>query len=143
MEPKAMVAGDLRQDPVVLEQIAECRAAIFDRTGTPTYGAPKPAEQLIAPGFTQKERADPRGESGALLETAAGAPFLQRRRRTGFRSPEATEVSEPPGQGHRRNNSVRACGFGNALKRVKRFECVRVTHFFIDFRGVNIGMGHF
>ena len=50
-----MVAGDHRQDPVVLEQIAECRAAIFDRTGTLTYGAPKPAEQLIAPGFTQKE----------------------------------------------------------------------------------------
>jgi cation transport ATPase len=54
MEPKAMVAGDLRQDPVVLEQIAECRAAIFDRTGTLAYGA-EAGRTLIALGFTQKE----------------------------------------------------------------------------------------
>jgi cation transport ATPase len=43
------------QIPVVLEQIAECRTAIFDKTGTLTYGAPKLTEQLIAPGFTEKE----------------------------------------------------------------------------------------
>jgi len=55
MEPKAMVAGDLRQDSVVLEQIAECRAAIFDRPGTLTYGAPKPAEQLIAPASPKRK----------------------------------------------------------------------------------------
>jgi high-affinity K+ transport system ATPase subunit B len=39
----------------VLEQIAECRTAIFDKTGTLTYGEPKLTEQLIAPGFAQKE----------------------------------------------------------------------------------------
>ena len=53
MEPKAMVAGDHRQDPVVLEQIAECRAAIFDRTGTLTYGA-EAGRTLIAPGLHPK-----------------------------------------------------------------------------------------
>ena len=102
-----MVAGDLRQDPVVLEQIAECRAAIFDRTGTLTYGAPKPAEQLIAPGFTQKEGLTFVASLEPTRNSRWRAPFLQRRRRTGFRSPEATEESEPPGQGHRRNNSAK------------------------------------
>jgi P-type E1-E2 ATPase len=43
------------KSPVVLEQIAECRTAIFDKTGTLTYGEPKLTEQLIAPGFEQKE----------------------------------------------------------------------------------------
>ena len=43
------------KSPVVLEQIAECRTAIFDKTGTLTYGAPKLTEQLVAPGFSQKE----------------------------------------------------------------------------------------
>ena len=43
------------KSPVVLEQIAECRTAIFDKTGTLTYGEPKLTEQLIAPGFAQKE----------------------------------------------------------------------------------------
>ena len=41
--------------PVVLEQIAGCRTAIFDKTGTLTYGEPKLTEQLIAPGFEQRE----------------------------------------------------------------------------------------
>ena len=61
------------KSPVVLEQIAECRTAIFDKTGTLTYGEPKLTEQLIAPGFAPAGRADARGESGALLETSAGA----------------------------------------------------------------------
>jgi heavy metal translocating P-type ATPase len=43
------------KNPVVLEQIAECRTAIFDKTGTLTYGEPKLTEQLLAPGFAQRE----------------------------------------------------------------------------------------
>lgn len=43
------------KSPVVLEQIAECRTAILDKTGTLTYGEPTLTEQLIAPGFDQTE----------------------------------------------------------------------------------------
>ena len=43
-----------RQEPVVLEQIARCRTALFDKTGTLTYGEPSLTEQLIAPGFAQR-----------------------------------------------------------------------------------------
>jgi len=89
------------KSPVVLEQIAECRTAIFDKTGTLTYGAPKLTEQLIAPGFAQKEvlslvagleRYSKHPLAGAILAAAKA---------DGLPLPEATEVSEPPGQGLR------------------------------------------
>jgi P-type E1-E2 ATPase len=85
----------------VLEQIAECRTAIFDKTGTLTYGAPKLTEQLIAPGFVQKEvltlvasleRYSKHPLSRAILDAAKGE---------GIALPEATEVSEQPGHGLR------------------------------------------
>jgi len=59
--------------PWCSSQIAECRTAIFDKTGTLTYGEPKLTEQLIAPGFAQKEVLTARREPGTLLETSAGA----------------------------------------------------------------------
>jgi len=89
------------KSPVVLEQIAECRTAIFDKTGTLTYGAPKLTEQLIAPGFAQKE----------VLTLAAGLEryskhplaraILAAAKTEGITLPEAAEVSELPGQGLR------------------------------------------
>ena len=83
----------------MLEQIAECRTAIFDKTGTLTYGKPKLIEQLIAPGFIRKdvltlvaslERYSKHPLAGAILEAA---------KEDGIVLPEASEVSEPPGQG--------------------------------------------
>lgn len=39
--------GILIKNPVVLEQISECKTMIFDKTGTLTYGEPQLTEQLI------------------------------------------------------------------------------------------------
>ncbi len=87
------------KSPVVLEQIAECRTAIFDKTGTLTYGEPTLTEQIIAPGFTQQdvltlvagvERYSKHPLARAILAAAAEA---------GIQLPEASEVSEAPGQG--------------------------------------------
>jgi heavy metal translocating P-type ATPase len=89
------------KSPVVLEQIAECRTAIFDKTGTLTYGEPKLTDQLTAPGFVQTdvlrlvaslERYSKHPLARAILASATEA---------GIQLPEATEVSEPPGQGLR------------------------------------------
>ena len=112
------------KSPVVLEQIAECRTAIFDKTGTLTYGAPKLTEQLIAPGFAQKEGTDPRGECGALLETSAGArhscggeggrdsaPGGHRGER-GARPGAARNRFRPPGANHQPQPARRATGCG-------------------------------
>ena len=87
------------KSPVVLEQIAECRTAIFDKTGTLTYGEPALTELLPAPGFAEKdvltvvaslERYSKHPLARAVLAAAAKAAI---------QVPEATEVSEPPGQG--------------------------------------------
>src|SRR5215469_9123340 len=87
--------------PAALEQITGCRTAIFDKTGTLTYGEPKLTEQLIAPGFAQKEvlalaaslelySKHPLGRA-IVAEAEAGELHLQ----------PASQVSEPPGQGLR------------------------------------------
>jgi heavy metal translocating P-type ATPase len=89
------------KSPVVLEQIAGCRTAIFDKTGTLTYGEPTLTEQLVAPGFARRdvlnlaaslERYSKHPLAHAIVAAAAedGLPVL-----------EASEVSEPPGQGLR------------------------------------------
>lgn len=89
------------RSPVVLEQIAGCRTAIFDKTGTLTYGEPILTEQLSAPGFEQRdvltlvaslERYSKHPLSRAVL-AAATAYALH--------LPEASAVSEEPGQGLR------------------------------------------
>ena len=89
------------KSPVVLEQITGCRTAIFDKTGTLTYGQPTLTDQLIAPGFAQRdvltlvaslERYSKHPLARAILAAATTA---------GIQIPEATEVSEPPGQGLR------------------------------------------
>jgi len=89
------------KSPVVLEQIAECRTAIFDKTGTLTYGEPKLTEQLVAPGFVQKE----------VLTLAAGLEryskhplaraILAAAKAEGLPLAESSAVSEPPGEGLR------------------------------------------
>ncbi len=87
------------KSPVVLEQIAGCRTAIFDKTGTLTHGEPKLVEQLIAPGFSQKEvltlvasleRYSKHPLARAILEAATSDKI---------ELSEASEVSEPQGQG--------------------------------------------
>src|SRR5664279_3675942 len=89
------------KNPAVLEQIAECRTAIFDKTGTLTYGEPKLIEQLIAPGFVQKEVL----ALAASLELYSKHPLaravLAAAKANGISLAEATEVSEQPGQGLR------------------------------------------
>jgi heavy metal translocating P-type ATPase len=89
------------KNPAVLEQITECRTAIFDKTGTLTYGEPKLTEQLIAPGFAQKEVL----ALAASLELYSKHPLaraiLAAGRAEGLQLQQASHVSEPPGQGLR------------------------------------------
>jgi heavy metal translocating P-type ATPase len=89
------------KSPVVLEQIAECRTAIFDKTGTLTYGAPKLTEQLIAPGFAQKEVLTLVASLERYSKHPLARAILAAANADGISLPEATEVSEPPGQGLR------------------------------------------
>jgi heavy metal translocating P-type ATPase len=89
------------KSPVVLEQIAECRTAIFDKTGTLTYGAPKLTEQLVAPGFAQKEVLALVAGLERYSKHPLARAILAAAKADGIALPEATEVSEQPGQGLR------------------------------------------
>ena len=89
------------KSPIVLEQIAGCRTAILDKTGTLTYGEPVLTERFIAAGFDSREvltlvasleRYSKHPLSRAVL-AAATADRLQ--------LPEAAAVIENPGQGLR------------------------------------------
>ena len=89
------------KSPVVLEQIAECRTAIFDMTGTLTYGEPKLTEQLIAPGFEQKEVLTLVASLERYSKHPLARAFITAAKEAGIQLPEATEVGEQPGQGLR------------------------------------------
>ncbi len=87
--------------PVVLEQIAGCRTAIFDKTGTLTYGEPKLTEQLIAPGFDQKEVLTLVASLERYSKHPLARAILAAAKEASIQLPEATEVGEQPGQGLR------------------------------------------
>ena len=89
------------KSPVVLEQIAGCRTAIFDKTGTLTYGEPKLTEQLIAPGFAQAEVLTLVASLELYSKHPLARAVLAAAKDDALQLPEATEVSEQPGQGLR------------------------------------------
>ncbi len=93
--------GIIIKDPAVLEKVDICRIAIFDKTGTLTYGQPRVTEILAAPGV----------EPRAVLTLVAGveryskhplaSAILDEARAQGLSPPQATAVSERPGEGLR------------------------------------------
>jgi heavy metal translocating P-type ATPase len=89
------------KSPVVLEQIAECRTAIFDKTGTLTYGEPNLTEQLAAPGFAAKEVLTLVASLERYSKHPLARAILAAAKSEGIELPEATAVSEQPGQGLR------------------------------------------
>jgi heavy metal translocating P-type ATPase len=93
--------GIIIKDPAVLEKVDTCRTAIFDKTGTLTYGRPKLTDLCPGSGFSAREvltlvasleRYSKHPLSGAILDAAkeAAATLV-----------EASQVSEPPGEGLR------------------------------------------
>jgi heavy metal translocating P-type ATPase len=91
--------GIVIRDPAVLETVDRCRVAIFDKTGTLTYGKPALVDVTPFNGFSRDdvlqltaslERYSRHPLAGAILEAAEVARL---------RLMEATQVTEPPGQG--------------------------------------------
>ena len=89
------------KNPAVLEQITECRTAIFDKTGTLTYGEPKLTEQIIAPGFAQKEVLTLAASLELYSKHPLARAILTGAKAEGLHLQQASHVSEPPGQGLR------------------------------------------
>jgi heavy metal translocating P-type ATPase len=89
------------KNPAVLEQIASCRTAIFDKTGTLTYGEPKLTQQLIAPGFEQKEVLTLAASLELYSKHPLARAILAAASSEALQLQQASRVSEPPGQGLR------------------------------------------
>lgn len=89
------------KSPVVLEQITRCRTAIFDKTGTLTYGEPKLTEQLVAPGVVQRDMLTLVASLERYSKHPLARAILAGAEEEALQLPEATEVSEQPGQGLR------------------------------------------
>jgi heavy metal translocating P-type ATPase len=93
--------GIIIKDPAVLERVDTCRTAIFDKTGTLTYGRPKLTKLLPRPGLAERDVL----EQVASLERYSKHPLagavLDAARQAGVILLDATEVSEPPGEGLR------------------------------------------
>lgn len=47
--------GIVIRDPFGLERADTCQTMIVDKTGTLTYGQPRLTQQIVAPGFLEKE----------------------------------------------------------------------------------------
>ncbi|HZS17635.1 MAG TPA: heavy metal translocating P-type ATPase [Candidatus Udaeobacter sp.] len=89
------------KNPAVLEQITSCRTAIFDKTGTLTYGEPKLTDQLLAPGFTQKEVLTLAASLELYSKHPLARAILAAATSQGLQLQQASRVTEPPGQGLR------------------------------------------
>ena len=89
------------KNPAVLEQITKCRTAIFDKTGTLTYGEPKLTEQLMAPGFAQKEVLTLAASLELYSKHPLARAILAAAKAERLHLQQASHVSEPPGQGLR------------------------------------------
>jgi heavy metal translocating P-type ATPase len=89
------------KNPAVLEQITNCRSAIFDKTGTLTYGEPKLTEQYIAPGFAQKEVLTLAASLELYSKHPLARAILAAAKAEELELYQASQVSEPPGQGLR------------------------------------------
>src|SRR5262249_17750093 len=91
--------GIIVKNPVALEQIQLCRTAIYDKTGTLTYGQPVLVNEDTAPGFS----ADHVLVLAASLERYSKHPLaqaiLEAARTRNLAPMEATEICERPGQG--------------------------------------------
>jgi cation transport ATPase len=89
------------KSPIMLKQIAGCRTAIFDKTGTLTYGEPRLTEQLLATGFARREVLTLVASLERYSKHPLARAILGVAKEEALELPEATEVSEHPGQGLR------------------------------------------
>jgi heavy metal translocating P-type ATPase len=91
------------KNPAVLEQIATCRTAIFDKTGTLTYGRPRLTEQLVAPGWKEDQLLGLVASVERYSKHPLAYAIVAMANERGLSLQDATEISEPPGQGLRGN----------------------------------------
>ncbi|MBI5761149.1 MAG: heavy metal translocating P-type ATPase [Planctomycetales bacterium] len=91
--------GIIIKNPAVLEQAGLCQTIIFDKTGTLTYGQPRLTEELAAPGFAAPEVLSLVASVERYSKHPLATAIQRRASDSGVSLSEASQISEPPGQG--------------------------------------------
>lgn len=91
--------GIIVRDPSVLERVDTCKTVIFDKTGTLTYGEPQVTEELVAPAFKREEVLRLVASLEAYSKHPLAEAVIALAKEAHIVLTEASEVSEPPGQG--------------------------------------------
>ena len=87
------------RDPTALETADTCRTIIFDKTGTLTYGEPHLTEQICATGFKPDEVLSLVSSIERFSKHPLAQAIATAMQENKIIIQEATEISEPPGQG--------------------------------------------
>jgi heavy metal translocating P-type ATPase len=91
--------GIVIRDPALLEVIGSCRVAIFDKTGTLTYGRPVFVDLNTLQGFARNDLLQAIASIERYSRHPLAGPIVEAARKSHLALLDATEVSEPPGQG--------------------------------------------
>ena len=87
------------RDPAVLERLGQCRTIVLDKTGTLTYGRPVLTEQMTAPGLDALEVLELAATVERYSKHPLAAPVLDAARKARLTLPEASRITERPGEG--------------------------------------------
>ena len=91
--------GIIIRDAAVLERVDTCKTLIFDKTGTLTYGRPKFVEQIVAPGLSPQEILQLVATMERYSKHPLAKAIIAAAEDSTIALLEASQVSEPPGQG--------------------------------------------
>lgn len=87
------------KDPIVLEQLAQCKTAIFDKTGTLTYGKPTLTKIYTTQNYTKEQILQYVGSLERYSKHPLANAVIKATQERHIGLIESTNVSEKPGQG--------------------------------------------
>lgn len=93
--------GVLIKNPIVLEQIDQCRTMIFDKTGTLTYGKPTLTEQTVYNQHNAIETLKLVASIERYSKHPLASAILEKAAEENIKLVDAQEISEPKGAGLR------------------------------------------
>jgi heavy metal translocating P-type ATPase len=91
--------GIVIKNPMVLEQVDQCRALIFDKTGTLTYGRPALSEIVCAPGFEESDILALAASAELYSKHPLAGALIDAANKAGLPLEPASEIKERPGEG--------------------------------------------
>lgn len=91
--------GILIKDPVVLEQIDQCKTMIFDKTGTLTYGKPTLTDQTIFNHSNAREVLKLVASIERYSKHPLASAILEKADEEKIKLVDAKQISEPKGEG--------------------------------------------